>query len=94
MNYEQEHPGELSLDGRHVPSFDAVTKTWYRARHRYQIVPCEQTQSEYEVAVNELGLAFSTWNTQLPEFCEQLSLWLNSHQSDLPPKSMHSPSVP
>lgn len=79
MNTKQQHPGELSLDGCHIPSFDAVIKTWYRARHRYQIAPSERTQSDYEVATNELGLAFSEWSTQLPELVEQFRFWLQAH---------------
>lgn len=79
MGKEQIWDSELTLDGRHVPSFDVVIKTWYRARHRYQIAPSEQTQNDYEVAVNELGLAFSTWNTQLPELSEQFRFWFQSH---------------
>jgi hypothetical protein len=79
MNIEQELRSELSIDGRHVPSFDAVIWTWYRTRHRYQIAPSERTQSDYEIMTNELGLAFSEWSTQLPGLVEQLRLWLDSH---------------
>lgn len=81
MNTKQELPGELSLDGRHIPSFDAVIHTWYRARHRYQIALCEQTQNDYEVATNQLGLSFSTWRTQLPELVEQFRFWFQSHRA-------------
>lgn len=80
VNINTEQNGELSLDGFHILSFDAVIKTWYRARHRYQIAPSERTQSDYEVATNELGLAFSEWSTQLPELVEQFAFWFRSHE--------------
>lgn len=72
----------LKLDPCFVPSLDAVAQTWFEARHRFQIEPMRQTQDAYNKATFELGLAFSRWNAEEPEFFEQVRMWIDSHPED------------
>lgn len=73
---------ELMLDPYFVPSLDAVAQTWFEARHQFQIKPMRQTQDAYNKATFELGLAFSRWNAEEPEFFEQVRMWIDSHPTE------------
>lgn len=82
MNDKLTRQDALMQDPCFVPSLDAVAGTWLEARHNFQIERCKQTQDAYNKATFELGLAFSRWNAEEPEFFEQLRFWFNSHPAD------------
>jgi len=79
MNDKPLEQDELMLDAYLVPSLDAAAQTWCEARHRLQNEAGKQQRDAYMKATDELGQAFSTWAEQLPEFREQLALWVDSH---------------
>lgn len=82
MNNEHSQQDELTLNSLLVPSLDAVAQTWYEVRQRFENEPVGQNRDAYNKATFELGLRFSELNAQLPDFFEQLRLWLNSHPED------------
>lgn len=82
MNDEPTLQDALMRDPCFVPSLDAVAQTWFEARHQFQIERCRRNQNNYEKATFELGLAFSRWRDEEPEFFEQLRFWFNSHPED------------
>jgi hypothetical protein len=82
MNNEHTLQDALRLDPSFVPSLDGVAQAWFEARHRFQIEPMRQTQDAYNKATFELGLAFSRWCDEEPEFFEQVRMWIDSHPRD------------
>ena len=87
MSNEQIQNDELMLDAYLVPSLDSAAQTWYEARQRFQNEAGREQRDAYMKATDELGHAFSEWSAQLPEFFEQLRLWLDSHPKDRPATS-------
>lgn len=82
MNNNPAEQDELVLNAIFLPSLDAAAQTWYEARHRFQMEPVGQNRDAYNKATFELGLRFTEWSAQLPEFFEQLRLWFDSHPED------------
>jgi hypothetical protein len=82
MNDKPSEQDQVMLDAYFVPSLDAAAQTWLEARHLVQNEPARHNQDAYNKATFELGLKFSEWNAELPEFFEQLRLWLDAHQGE------------
>lgn len=79
MSSEQIHTGEFDIDTHFPPFLICAVTTWYEAMQRFQRQQCEQNQTAYCKATDELGQAISHWQIKQPKLVEQFAFWFRSH---------------
>ena len=82
MSDDQHQNKELRMDSCFTPSLESAARTWYAARHRYEIEPGKPNRDAYCKATDELWQSISAWQFEQPELFEQLKLWFAAHQDD------------